>query len=66
MRLTLQPNEVLLLTQILRERLSDLRMEISNTEQYEMREALKQEEERIKSILSRLEEISPVRSRTGP
>ncbi len=66
MKLELQQHEVLLLMQILREYISNLRMEISNTEQYEMRESLKQEEGRIKGILARLEDISPVRPRTGP
>ncbi len=61
MKLELQQHEVLLLMQILREYISNLRMEISNTEQYEMRESLKQEEGKIKSILARLEDISPVR-----
>jgi hypothetical protein len=63
MQLDLQPNEVLLLTQVLQERLSDLRMEISNTEQYEMREALKREEATIKSLIVRLEQMSPARRR---
>ena len=54
MQLSLQPNEVELLRTILSQYLSDLRMEISNTEKYELREALKQEESTIGSLISRL------------
>ena len=63
MQFDLQPQEVLLLIQILGEHLSDLRMEISNTERHEVREVLKREEGSIKSLLARLEEMSPARRR---
>ncbi len=62
-QLDLQPQEVLLLQQVLNEYLANLRMEISNTEQYEMRESLKREEASLKSLLVRLEELSPVHRR---
>ncbi len=54
MELTLQPGEAELLRIMLSNRLSDLRMEISNTEKYELREALKREEATIKALIERL------------
>ncbi len=56
MEFNLQPEEGKLLARILSEYLSDLRMEISNTEKYEWRENLKQEEEMIKAMMARLNE----------
>jgi hypothetical protein len=50
------PDEVELLQRILREFLSDLRMEIADTERYELRQSLKGDEERIKVLLTRLEQ----------
>ncbi len=54
MDLTLQDNEVNLLVRVLTQDLSSLRMEISNTESYDMRESLKGDEEVMKSIIRRL------------
>ncbi len=54
MEFNLQPEEAKLLARILDEHLSDLRMEIGRTEQFELRESMKQEEEMIKAMLGRL------------
>jgi hypothetical protein len=54
MELTLQDSEVNFLLRVLEQTLSDLRMEISNTESYDMRQQLKQDELVLKSILRRL------------
>lgn len=56
MELTLRPEEATLLRQILTNYLSDLRMEISNTDSYELRQTLHRDENTIKEIISRLEE----------
>ncbi len=55
MELTLESNEVELVKRILTNYLSDLRMEIVDTEDYDMRQSLKRDEATIKSILPRLE-----------
>ena len=56
MELTLQPEEATLLTQILTNYVSDLRMEISNTDSYELRQQLQRDEATIKGIIARLEQ----------
>lgn len=55
MQLHLEPEEAAVLTQVLKDFLSDLRMEIVSTENYDMREDLKREEAVIKGIIERLE-----------
>jgi len=55
MELTLKANEAELLQAILREYLSDLRMEICGTDSYSMREDLKGNERIIKEIIDQLE-----------
>jgi hypothetical protein len=68
MELMVQPDEVALLKRILTNYLSDLRMEIADTERYEFRQELKQDEEMIKRLLARLEQLTsgqPVEQRTG-
>ena len=54
MDLTLQTSEVQLLERLLTSALGDLRMEISNTESFDLRESLKQDEAALKSIIRRL------------
>jgi hypothetical protein len=54
MELSLAPHESEVLTRVLTSALGDLRMEISNTERYELREGLKADETVIKAILARL------------
>lgn len=54
MEVTLQHHEAALLKRILENSLSDLRMEISNTENYELRESLKRDEKTIKELIARL------------
>jgi len=56
MELKLRPAEATLLRQILTNYLSDLRMEISNTDSYELRQALHRDEDTIKELIARLEE----------
>ena len=56
MELTLQDEEAKLLKEILERYLSNLRMEIAGTEKFELREALKADEESLKQIISRLAE----------
>jgi hypothetical protein len=55
MELTLQPDEASLVKRILTNYLSDLRMEIGKTENYELRQELKRDEVTIKSLLTRLD-----------
>lgn len=56
----LDDRESELLLQVLRNTLSDLRMTISNTENYEWRQQMKKDEELMKSIIARLEsEVAP-------
>ncbi len=54
MRIELDQAEAHLLRQILERSLGELRMEISNTENFEWRQRLHADEERIKSLLQRL------------
>lgn len=55
MQLDLQTkDETDVLRRVLESYLSDLRMEIGKTENYAMRQALKQDEETIKVLLERL------------
>jgi hypothetical protein len=55
MQLELQPDEAELLKTTLTNRLSNLRMEIAGTENFEFRQGLKDDEETIKAILARLD-----------
>ena len=54
MDLTLQDGEVALLERVLTQALGDMRMEITDTENYDMRQDLKRDEEVLKSIIRRL------------
>jgi len=54
MQLELQSNEAAVLKRVLALVLSDLRMEVSGTENYDMRQDLKKDEDVLKSIISRL------------
>lgn len=56
MELTLRASEAELLRSVLREYLSDLRMEICGTDSYAMREDLKENERMIKEIINQMEE----------
>ncbi len=55
MHLTLEPHEATLLRNVLMAYLADLKAEISNTENYDMREEMKRDEETIKELIGRLE-----------
>ena len=55
-QLNLSDNEVSTLREVLRSYLSDLRMEIADTDQMAFREKLKQEEVVLKKILEVLKE----------
>jgi hypothetical protein len=55
MELSLQPDEVTLLTQVLTRALSELREEIAGTDSYDMRQDLKRDEQTLRSLLARLE-----------
>lgn len=57
MELHLEPEEASLLRRILSTYLGDLRMEISNTENYDLRQSLKQEEVQVAAIIERLERL---------
>jgi hypothetical protein len=59
MQLTLRSEEVSLLQRVLLNYLSDLRMEIVDTEDYELREALHVDETTLKQIITRLGEADP-------
>lgn len=54
MMFELDVRESSLLQQVLESYLSDLRMEISETESHDMRESLKDDEETIKHLITRL------------
>lgn len=54
MQLELDSDDVDVLKRLLERYVGDLRMEISNTENFDMRNALKADEERLKEILRRL------------
>jgi len=54
MDLILQDSEVMYLLRVLQQDLSELRMEIADTESYDLRERLKDDELVLKSILHRL------------
>lgn len=53
-QLTLAPQEATMLRDVLESYVSDLRMEISNTDSMEFREGLKSREEFLKKILQQL------------
>lgn len=53
-RLELTPEEAEVLQKILSIFLSDLRMEIADTDSWEFRQTLKEQEEFLKSLLARL------------
>lgn len=55
-RLELTPEDAKALSEILSSYLSDLRMEIADTDQMDFREGLKKEETFIKELLGRLVE----------
>jgi hypothetical protein len=59
MELKLDDKEATLLKTILEQHLSDLRMEIADTEKYDWREELKKDEETIKGLISRLSGPAP-------
>jgi hypothetical protein len=54
MELKLDDKEATLLKTVLEQHLSDLRMEIADTEKYDWRQDMKKDEETIKSLISRL------------
>ena len=56
MEFTLQPTEAALIKRVLTNYLSDLRMEIGKTEDYQLRQELKQDEDTIKALIARLEQ----------
>ncbi len=56
MDVSLTPQEAALVQHILQAHLSDLRMEIADTDNYDLRQRLKETEANIKRLLSRLEE----------
>jgi|GraSoiStandDraft_29_1057270.scaffolds.fasta_scaffold1224636_1 hypothetical protein len=58
MELALNQNEASSLKRILTYYLSELRMEVTGTESYDMRESLKADEEFIKKLLGKLEDIA--------
>ncbi|OGT25306.1 MAG: hypothetical protein A2Z17_04430 [Gammaproteobacteria bacterium RBG_16_66_13] len=56
MKLSMRSEEAILLKQILERFLSNLRMEIADTESYDLRQELKRVEETVKALISRLKE----------
>jgi len=58
MEVMLKPNELELVKRILTNYLSDLRMEIADTEDFNLRQDLKADEETIKGVIARIEEAS--------
>ncbi|HXU24803.1 MAG TPA: hypothetical protein VN697_12320 [Tepidiformaceae bacterium] len=60
MDLKLEPRETVLLTNILESHLGDLRMEIGKTENFDMRNSLKADEQVLKGLIARIK--APVES----
>ena len=58
MELALNQNEASSLKRILTYYLSELRMEVAGTESYDMRDSLKADEEFIKRLLGKLDEVA--------
>ncbi len=54
LNLEIKPDEVDLLKKILENHLADLRMEISNTDDFEYRESLKRDEALLKGMIARI------------
>ena len=59
MQLMLDNDDTILLRRILKSYLSDLRVEISNTDSFAFRQGLKEDEVHIKSLLGRIEAAEP-------
>lgn len=55
LRIELTENEVSTLQELITNYVSDLRMEVADTDRMEFREALKAKEELLKGLLARLE-----------
>jgi hypothetical protein len=58
MHIELDHEDVVLLRRLLERVLGDLRMEISNTENFEWRQSLHADETRLKAVLERLERLA--------
>jgi hypothetical protein len=58
MNLTLSKEEATLLVEILRRDLGNMKFETSNTENYDWRVAMKRDEETLRGIIARLDEIA--------
>lgn len=56
-RIDLDASEAAILREILEADISDLRMEIANTDQKDFRDHLKERKELLKSILDRMSEV---------
>ena len=54
MHLELDTDDAVLLKRVLERVIGDLRMEVSNTESYDLRKSLQADEARLKAILDRL------------
>ncbi len=62
MQLDLSEAEIEVIGRVLRNYLGDLRMEIRDTENYEFREGLKQDEQTLNVFLARLPAASSIHS----
>jgi hypothetical protein len=58
MELELTDEEMQLLRQLLKNRLPDLREEVYKTERYEWRQELKQDEEVLKGLIAKLDQLA--------
>ena len=58
MEIGFDKNEAALLKRILSNYLGELRMEVSGTESYDMRESLKKDEAFLKDLIGKLEKIA--------
>lgn len=65
MDFVLEPEEVALLIQLLTRARSELRGEIAGTDSYEMRQALKRDEEVLNRLLARLERLEAPGTASG-
>jgi len=58
MRFELTPEEVKVLRETLRREISDLRMEIADTDQKDFRDLIKEKKETLKTIVGKLERMA--------
>jgi hypothetical protein len=64
MELTLNDRELAILRRVLKQYLPDMRMTISDTENYEWRQSMKEDEAVLKELIARLDAMAPAGTTT--